>query len=196
MTELQHETLLERLRTETAESHRGLEDRLDLLALPADEAHFIGVLKGFLAFHLAYEPAAARHPDFAAFTADRHRLPQLREDLAALGVPAAEIEAVAPEARAAHLFDDAARGWGSLYVVEGSTLGGAVITKALAGTPWLPADGLTYFSPYGRETGRMWNGFRACFLAGTQSLDPEAVIAGARETFDLMAAILPRRARA
>ena len=49
---------------------------------------------------------------------------------------------------------------GRLYVLEGSTLGGAFIDRHLATVPELSGLRLRAFSPYGPETGAMWQGFR------------------------------------
>ena len=49
---------------------------------------------------------------------------------------------------------------GRLYVLEGSTLGGAFIDRHLATVPELSGLRLRAFSPYGSETGVMWHGFR------------------------------------
>lgn len=50
---------------------------------------------------------------------------------------------------------------GSLYVIEGSALGGRVIGPYLADTlGLLSGQGASYFHGFGDETGAMWNDFR------------------------------------
>ena len=75
---------------------------------------------------------------------------------------------------------------GSLYVMEGSTLGGAVITKALRHAAWLPPGGFRYFNPYGAETGRMWRRFQDAFRAACAVGGETAVERGAVETFEVL----------
>ena len=70
------------------------------------------------------EPRVAALLDEDAFLAPRRRSPLARQDLAALGAE--------PDAALRFdldVLDDAAAAWGSLYVVEGSTLGGLVISS-------------------------------------------------------------------
>ena len=47
-----------------------------------------------------------------------------------------------------------------MYVLEGSTLGGAFIDRHLASLPQLAGVRVRAFSPYGAETGAMWHAFR------------------------------------
>ena len=72
---------------------------------------------------------------------------------------------------------------GALYVIEGSTLGGSIISKMMQ--KLLPDDdlGLSFFNSYGEDTIRMWQVFK-------QSLDDEynvpeqdKIILSANETF-------------
>lgn len=50
--------------------------------------------------------------------------------------------------------------FGYLYVMEGATLGGQVITQALKQNPRLPNDVATqYFNAYGKDTRRKWLDF-------------------------------------
>ena len=141
------------LRSETHRSHEALEQALDLLRPPLDKARFTAVLSRFFGFHAVWEKAVAAHPSVAAFTHDRSRLPPLRQDLAALGLDDRQVAALPLCAAAAALAETEASTLGSMYVVEGSSLGGRLISRALADQPWLPATGLTYFNPYGDRTG-------------------------------------------
>ena len=175
-----------RLRSATAKAHLRLEQELDLLTPPLLKPRFAWLLRRFLGFHLAWEQAMAAAPGFSELIAQRSRLDHLRRDLAALGVSGAEIEATPRCAAAAGLARTPEAALGSLYVMEGSTLGGQVIGRALADTPWRPADGLTYFNPYGERTGAMWRAFKT---AATQICRPgaeAAVEAGAVRTFELL----------
>lgn len=175
------------LRETTALAHRRLEQDLDLLRPPLSKQRFAEILQRFLAFHLGWEPSLARVPALARLAEPRSRIPHLHRDLANLGL---DPQAVTPSPAAGRLARDLESATGSLYVLEGSTLGGKHISAALAAAPWLPADGLTYFNPYGDHTGVLWNAFKdeARALCGPDAAP--AVVAGAHATFDLLRAEL------
>jgi heme oxygenase len=50
--------------------------------------------------------------------------------------------------------------FGALYVLEGATLGGAILSRRLAAAG-VPACALSYLASYGPERGRMWRAFLA-----------------------------------
>ena len=170
--------LLDRLRADTRDAHLGLEDALALMRPPLRRERFVQVLQGFLAFHRAWSLRMAVLVDDPELVAPRVKAPLIERDLQALG--AAEAPAASPDLS---FLTTRSAAWGSLYVMEGSTLGGQVISKALRRTAWAPANGLAYFNPYGRRTGEMWAGFRAAFEAATPALEADLVCEGARATF-------------
>ena len=174
------------LRSKTASAHRRLEASLDLLADPSDGRRMTRLLARFYGFHAVWDPAVAGVPQLAAFHAPRARLALLARDLSLLGVAAADIAALPRCDVARFLVRDAAQGLGSMYVLEGSTLGGVLISRALKDQAWAPSDGLGYFNPYGPRTGIMWREFRQWLAAEAAAHDAEAVAAGARRTFALL----------
>jgi heme oxygenase len=115
------------------------------------------VLQSFDAFLAAWEPtvAAALPAPWHAWLAARSRRPFLRQDLAALGIAPADAPARVPA------LPDAAAAWGSVYVMEGSALGGQVVTRSLAEAGLHPHRGAAYFHGWGGETPAMWRDFRA-----------------------------------
>ncbi len=170
--------LLDRLRSDTRDAHEALEDALALMRPPLRRERFASVLQGFLAFHRAWRPRMAVLVGDPELVAPRGKAALIERDLQALG----EAEATAAPLDLDFLSTRSAA-WGSLYVMEGSTLGGQVITKALRRTAWAPAEGLAYFNPYGRRTGEMWAAFRAALEAAAPTLEPDLVCEGARATF-------------
>ncbi|HEY8614589.1 biliverdin-producing heme oxygenase [Phenylobacterium sp.] len=172
------------LRTETLAAHQRFEQKLSLLSRPADRRRFLAVLERFHGFHAVWEGAIRRRSAHAAFHAGRGRLPHLRRDLAALGRTHSEIAALPACHSAEDLLACEAAAVGSIYVLEGSTLGGQVISRALQGEAWLPSGGFAYFNPYGQRTGDMWRGLRSWL--GDQDVAPEAAVDGARRTFRLL----------
>lgn len=118
------------------------------------------LLLDFLRFHCTVEARLAQGPDPAPVgieLAAHRRSDQLRDDLAALGVPVpdpmAPVDGLAvPRSIAAAL--------GYLYVTEGSRLGGRVLAKALDGI--LPAGcpaGRRFLSGDGLCGNRGWAAF-------------------------------------
>jgi heme oxygenase len=167
------------LRNETSVAHRRLEARLDLLRPPLQRERFLRVIARLHGFHAVWEAAAAV-PDV------RSRRPHLVHDLRALGLDDPQIAALPHCAPAAGLAGTEEAVLGSSYVVEGSTLGGQAIARALAAAPWLPAGGLRTFQPYGARTGEMWRAFGAWCDARGSALDWQAVAHGAQAAFAVM----------
>jgi len=175
-----------RLREGTAQAHGELEGALDLLGRVADGQGFARVLERFLGFHVVWERAIRQHAPLRAFQAPRSRLPHLRRDLAALGLTNAEQAALPLCAAAASLADGAPAAVGSLYVLEGATLGGQAISRALASAAWAPPGGLAYFNPYRARTGEMWRTF-GTWAEGQVGADHScAAVAGANRTFAVL----------
>jgi heme oxygenase len=77
---------------------------------------------------------------------------------------------------------------GCLYVLEGSTLGGTIISKHLKKV--LPIDesaGCSFFSSYGRDVGPMWSSFLAILSRHCEKFgDEEIVVKSACQTFAKM----------
>jgi heme oxygenase len=74
---------------------------------------------------------------------------------------------------------------GAMYVLEGSTLGGQVITRQLekAGIPLR-----RYFSGYGERTGPMWKAFGQLLTAAATPAAADEIVASAARTFQHLAA--------
>ncbi len=164
----------DRLRAETAEAHGRMEAGLDLLH-DLSRPRLAEVLRRFHSFHAGWEPAAARLLDDPELFDPRRRLAALDADLQSLGVDApAEPWPVPP------WLGDEGAAWGSLYVMEGSTLGGQVIGRSLRAAG---VEGVTYFDGRGREAGPLWRELRRRLDV---SADPARVVEGARLTFDAL----------
>ena len=81
-----------------------------------------------------------------------------------------------------------AEAFGCLYVLEGATLGGQVISRHLARELSLsPANGAAFFNGYGPETGPRWTAFLALLEAHAGQPEQQAsVVEAARQTFLLL----------
>lgn len=173
--------LLSELRRGTRDAHTRLEDGLDVLTRCRTPQSYAALLQAFRSLHapleraLAASGASARAvPDLA----DRRKTAWLDEDLAALRAP------VPPDREVPALLCAEAVA-GTCYVLEGATLGGAVVVRHLeqAGGPPLPSR---FFTSYGPRRGAMWSAFRAHLRAlDAHGLDHERTVSAARRTFDL-----------
>jgi heme oxygenase len=110
----------------------------------------------------------------------------LTADLSAMGLDPEALETLPLCAAAARLAGTREAAVGALYVMEGSTLGGQVISKALAGADWLPTGGLAYFNPYADRTGAMWRSFRDWAQMTTPIETHAEVAAGAVSAFETL----------
>ncbi|HEV7254897.1 MAG TPA: biliverdin-producing heme oxygenase [Mesorhizobium sp.] len=184
--------LLSRLRAATAQAHAALERDLAFLSDPSDRGRILGALQRFHGFHLVWEPALAASPVGRAF-AGHNRLPHLTADLQALGLSARDIAALPLCEAAAKLVATRARALGSLYVMEGSTLGGQVINHALRRTAWAPPGGLSYFNAHGKATAARWKDFLSRLDVEAAGEDADSVADGAVRTFERLGAWLTER---
>jgi heme oxygenase len=171
------------LRSQTQDAHSALEAQLSLLEQQASTEYYASLLSRFLGFHLVWEEDLKTFPAVARELEMRSRLRHLQHDLRTLGVTNAEISSVPLCSDAHSLTANEARALGSFYVLEGSTLGGQLITRHLSSAHWLPAEGLSYFNPYGSRTGEMWSSFRRWLEIQARHQDANDIVAGARATF-------------
>jgi heme oxygenase len=189
----------QRLRAATERFHDAAEVAMDLPGSIAGRADYVRLLQTLWSFYAPLEARLdtiegleAALPDWPA----RHKSPLLAADLARLGAglpPASDATG-----KALARVDDLAAAFGALYVVEGATLGGAVvgprIRAALAGAD----DAFAFYDSYGREIGPRWRGFVAA-LSNEAGAGPEArgeIVAAACLTFEAFLAHLAREAGA
>ena len=170
------------LRDRTRSAHERVEARVDATARLADRAAYRGWLELLLGFHATTDAALeARFAGTGLPASGRVR--RLERDLAALGACDADIAAV-PRLDPAWIADGA-RACGTLYVVEGSALGGAVLGhQARAALGVTPLSGAAFFSGAGSPAPR-WQAVCAVLdaqLAGDAALAD--AVDGALAAFD------------
>lgn len=181
--------ILTRLRLETRPYHDSLEQNTFNQELGAGRvslaatAHFLRKLYGFL---VPYE--AQLRLQAPAFSAEwelpqRSRSSLILADLASLPagpLPPALCPLMPPLLTQAELL-------GAMYVLEGSTLGGQVITRQLvqAGIPLQ-----RYFRGYGELTGPRWKTFCRLLTQEAAHVDQDQLVASAVQTFQQLDAWL------
>jgi heme oxygenase (biliverdin-IX-beta and delta-forming) len=186
--------ILKRLKLATSSSHTALEDQLPLmhadLSLDAYR-QFVGRFLGFYAPLETQLLASAHWPQLAFDYTTRQKTPRLRQDLLALG-SSAEAVAATPLCAALPPLTTPEQILGCLYVIEGATLGGRIITRQLQTQLGLTPDtGGAFFDGYGAQTGAHWKAF--CTML-TDNADQDAnkdarhaaIVASANRTFETL----------
>ncbi|GEO98757.1 biliverdin-producing heme oxygenase [Methylobacterium haplocladii] len=175
------EGLHARLRAATAQAHQALERDLDWEARTATLPGYRDLLALMRGFHAGFEPAIGLALGDEDFFGPRRRLGALDADLARLGLDATSIAAL--PAILPNALTSRASGYGALYVLEGSTLGGQVIGRSIAERHGPNAEAAcSYYRGHGRATGRMWNAFRARL----DGLDGDDALEAGIATFDAL----------
>lgn len=175
-------TLRGRLRQATSETHDRIERRLDIVAALADPARRVALMHRFWGLHRGAEQALSRVLDGMAGLdyPSRSKVALLEADL--VDLTGARPNRLDPVCR----FEVASceAGLGIAYVLEGSALGGAMIYREMLARGMSP-DGLSFFNPYGSQTGLRWREFIAVLeREGGDEIAAAEIIAGARHGFD------------
>jgi heme oxygenase (biliverdin-IX-beta and delta-forming) len=173
----------ERLRQETVEHHRWIEDAVALLGPGLSRERYRRTLRMFHGFHAPLETALVT----ALPLAPPLRVPFMRrsallaQDLASLGLSPGAL-ATLPRCRhlpATTTGDEVA---GCLYVLEGASLGGQVIAREVA-SRLSAGTGAAFFFGVGEGTGRRWKRILE-WLDDTAALGrPDRIVGAAKDTF-------------
>jgi heme oxygenase len=154
-------SLIQALRTETAELHVALEKRLPFFSEQLDLDLYRRLMAAYYGF---YKPLEQRlHVLTLTPTgldqSRRIKLPVLRADLTALGLSDHAIETL-PTCADLPQIDSRAAALGVSYVLEGATLGGQILRRRVAEQLGLDASsGAAFLNVYGELTGRRWKDF-------------------------------------
>lgn len=148
------------------------------------------LIEGFFGYYAPLEARLGASPVWAELAFDfaaRRKVPRLEKDLVALGLTAGELTRLPRCAKLPEL-DTLPQVLGCLYVIEGATLGGQVITRHLLATHGItPETGGAFFAGYGAETGPQWQAFGAMITAAAERLGGEGeIIASANRTFETL----------
>lgn len=178
--------LLERLKIETALAHDRIEQGFDLGARTSSRSAYRDLLARLYGFHAAWEPQAEAALAHAEFFHGRRKVDLLRTDLHELGMTDSDMRQLALCVPTVPMRTQA-DAFGSMYVVEGSTLGGISIARHVERRLGLGLDnGCSYFQCYGEAVGPIWKAFGTTLLAHCGPRDEKAVVTAARRTFDML----------
>ena len=131
-TSIQTDSILAQLKARTAHQHQQTEDGVDLMRDDFSLEDYKNLLVRFFAFYKSYDEKlreSLRENPIDFYEEKRFNTPRLVADLKSLGMSDKEISDI-------ETFDDLPaldspeKTFGSLYVIEGSTLGGQVYFAA------------------------------------------------------------------
>lgn len=144
---------------------------------------YIHILQIFYAYFGALEDQINKYIGAEQLSdySERRKTLSIKNDILAL-------DGVVPEkAAAADLpaLGNVLEAFGALYVIEGSTLGGQVISKMISKKLDLATDkGLSFFKSYGEDTMAMWNSFKVVLESHAKTREQaDAITQSANETF-------------
>ena len=154
------------LKLSTLEAHQRVETVFSpiIMRRGLHPAAYVKVLASLYRLHYRIEGAVSQYPEFLRLIEARSKLDWLLADIQAVDGSLTQSEileglAVSPKPFA---LDSVAACWGAMYVVEGSTLGGALISRHLQQLSWVrPERHLHYFANYGDQRGARWKEFTA-----------------------------------
>lgn len=152
---------LKSLRNATERHHHKVEAELDLLRPSLRLADYVALLERFYGFHRLWEPhvAALLETELPDFFRPRRKLQNIEADLRHLGHGTEDLSALASCHNLPPLGSVGAA-LGSLYVIEGSTLGGRILARHFGEHLGVrPEAGCRLFSGYEERTGQMWKAF-------------------------------------
>ena len=180
--------LLDRLKNETRESHERLERDLDLLGPGYTCDRYTRLLGRFYGYYDPWERLACNSdfPLLRDVLAERGKSNRLASDLRALGLSDDRIGAL-PRCDYLPPADSEAKILGTLYVMEGATLGGQIISRHVCAAFALrDGRGCSFFSSYGDQVGRMWQSFRQVLSGYSRTDRDDIIVDSASETFRTM----------
>lgn len=173
--------MLNALRDGTRAEHEAIEAALSIEHM--SRAQYVRLLERFRGYYGPLERTLASF-DWGSVGIDfdaRRKVTKLERDLAVLGgraIESADVPAL----------QDLAEAFGALYVIEGASLGGQIISRMLR-ERWemTPERGGAFFYGYGPETGAMWRSFCAAISAFAPEGDAR-IVSSAVRTFVSMRA--------
>jgi heme oxygenase len=175
--------VLDLLRKGTADIHRLIEGRVPVFREGFNLEDYGQLVESFFGFWAPVEErlsklASLRDPQLALES--RFKCSLLKKDLLILGRDPATV----PQCEKLPRLDTFLQGLGSLYVLEGSTLGSQIISRRLKEKLQLnEASGASFFNAYGGSVGARWLEFKKFVAASVRPEHADIVVESARQTF-------------
>ncbi|UYL09417.1 biliverdin-producing heme oxygenase [Bdellovibrio sp. SKB1291214] len=173
------------LKESTMDLHKEIEQYMPVFRSDFDVSKYQDLLGKMYNFYSAFENNLKSSLDsqgVSEFYQDRFKTPRIEADLQSLDAkplvkPVTDLPSI----------DSLPAIAGALYVIEGSSLGGQVISKHLHENLKLEPEQIRFFGGYGPQTGKRWQEFQKWM--GTLDFneeDTQVAVASARDTFRSM----------
>ncbi len=181
--------ILQRLRAETSRNHAAIESLMPVLDPNMSLVIYCRLLTRFWGYYAPLEELLRAEieiywPDQEYICSERAKVPRLEKDLRALGNDSTLLERCTrlPELKTP------AQVLGCLYVVEGATLGGQIISKHLQANLGMgPETGAAFFHGYGTNTGQQWKSFREFITSNAEPMSQnDEIVLSANDTFQTL----------
>jgi heme oxygenase (biliverdin-IX-beta and delta-forming) len=178
-------TIAQRLRSETLQAHEKAEKILaPKLASINSYRDYASILKMFYGFFSPLEKSISKYvsSDLLEDIHERRSSLFILPDLKAIGYSTEQFSVC----KYIPLINSVPQALGAMYVLEGSTLGGRMISKILMKNIHVRFDysNLNFFSGYGDATGEKWKTFLSTI--DQYSDDANEIVDSANETFDCL----------
>jgi heme oxygenase len=167
-----------------------MERELDLMRPGWTRAGVGRLVAGFYGFYEPWEREAGAvlsRAGLAGVMEGRRKVPALEEDLRYYGGESMDLLSVRRCGRMPDI-SSAEKALGSMYVLEGSTLGGQIIVRHLREqvSGLEGGGGCSFFASYGADVGVMWRRFQGVLREHSSASTDDAMVAAACETFVLL----------
>lgn len=174
-------SILDELKSETRPEHDSIESTLNLMDPSMDEDKYKKILKGFYGYYKTVEELLRSRPEI--YPEERWKLSTLENDLNFFNIKSESISAISSEEIPHKSLEDLL---GLIYVIEGSTLGGQVLSQHFQKKFALAQNGgLSFFSGYGPQTMNKWKETKSRIedLVQNNHLNHSALIEAAKASF-------------
>lgn len=179
------EVLSEKLKDETKTSHQELEkllvQKIKRIRVAED---YLTLLGYFYSFYAPLEKEIVYQlKDSLPDVQKRRKVALIVDDFAYFGVDLPHV----PSLSELPAIDNYLKAIGTLYVIEGSTLGGQIICNMVSRQlEIIPEGGFDFFSGYGKDTHGMWADFKKFLNSNNLTREEEKeVVKAANRTFVL-----------
>lgn len=174
--------LHDQLKSATHDAHMKMHEHEFLAPLSGslDKGQYVEILKGFYDFYGSTERVFNAHSKF--FEDELTPLKTIEKDFSLLAIK------TPPESPEVFEGEDNFSSYiGYLYVKQGSTLGGQMISKHIEKETGLrKRDQICFFNPYGNETGQKWKKFLKLLNDTASDIDVDKAVKTAENTFTHM----------
>lgn len=178
------------LKAETLKDHEYLEDKFNiLLSKELTKKTYLALLKHLYLFHLYFEKnleeLSIKNKVIENYLSDRKKSDWLKHDIDILTESSYKVDLGEKSDFHFKDFSNIASLMGAIYVLEGATLGGQIITKKLrAHENLLINEATRFYAGYHENTGKMWRDYLTLLESYPwESYGKDKAVSGAKAIF-------------